>query len=933
MKTRWLIILALTFVTAMFANSAGNRYEVVHWQEDFESGATGWTHYDGAESPNNWHVYNAGGTQGNVWWMGDPALASGANIGGYYDHQYLVLDTPARTLTAGNATLTFKLRYNVEATAGATAPYTGWDAANVRISTDGGTTWTPITGTPAYNMTSSYAFGFEHGEGPNIPGWGGTLTTWTDATFNLSAYVGQSVKIRFAFASDPAYCTQDAPAMFGVMVDDIAFGGYTNNGTDDGQMTWTSLVPLGGDLWHIATDPAAPSPTHIMRCQNQQGSYNINMLNYLVSPPIELPGSGDIRVDFMIMGGFTDPNTFPEVDYFGWEISPNDGMNWYAMSNPYGSATGTNYVYSDAPDVWSSMTASYSLDGFITDYAGETIRLRWYFKTDADTPSGIGIMIDDVKVYNDIFIAAPENLAATVSGSNVTLNWSNPGGGGGGEPGWLNYDGENAGNSIGTGAVADFDVAAKWDPVGEHGISPWVGMNITKIKFFPAEPTSMSTYTLRIWTGGAGNLVYEQAVASPTIDAWNEIVLTTPWTIPSGTIVMAGYRVNTTGGYPAGCDEGPQVEGYGNMIRMNNAWTTLSALSATLTYNWNIRIYVTDATGREYEITQLPINEQINSGTLMATTNRVNRDVTAFKIYRDQVQIDQVPGTQLTYTDMNVDGGLHTYYVTAMYGANESTASNVVSAFVLPAMHAELSHDDGTAEQGISVGSTRQMAVKHSYNGSVTVKYAKIFVHTPGAAGIIVRVYDNDGASGMPGTQLAQYQYPAASIVPGWNYVTLPAGIVVADGQFYIGILETTNASQIGLDTSSNGYSYQRLTTLWEPVSTGEIMIRAIVEHGVANDDNVTPVYTLAASNYPNPFNPETTIAFSVPVTGPTTLKIYNLKGQMVRNLVNDAREAGNHTVVWNGKDDNGNSVSSGMYFYRVSNDNKTITRKMLLAK
>jgi hypothetical protein len=146
-------------------------------------------------------------------------------------------------------------------------------------------------------------------------------------------------------------------------------------------------------------------------------------------------------------------------------------------------------------------------------------------------------------------------------------------------------------------------------------------MNVTKIKFFPAEPTTLCAYTVRLWTGATGNLAYEQAVANPTIDAWNEIVLTTPWTIPSGTIVMAGYRCNATGGYPAGCDEGPQVEGYGNVIRFNNAWTTLTALGATLTYNWNIRIYVEDANGREYEITQLPTNEQHNSGTLAVSTS------------------------------------------------------------------------------------------------------------------------------------------------------------------------------------------------------------------------------------------------------------------------------------------------------------------------
>jgi hypothetical protein len=73
--------------------NGSNRYEIIAWQETFEDGAEGWTHYDGNLPPNNWHIYNYGGTQGTVWWMGDPALAQGTNIGGYYSHQYLVLDT------------------------------------------------------------------------------------------------------------------------------------------------------------------------------------------------------------------------------------------------------------------------------------------------------------------------------------------------------------------------------------------------------------------------------------------------------------------------------------------------------------------------------------------------------------------------------------------------------------------------------------------------------------------------------------------------------------------------------------------------------------------------------------------------------------------------------------------------------------------------
>ncbi|HNT52239.1 MAG TPA: T9SS type A sorting domain-containing protein, partial [Candidatus Syntrophosphaera sp.] len=312
---------------------------------------------------------------------------------------------------------------------------------------------------------------------------------------------------------------------------------------------------------------------------------------------------------------------------------------------------------------------------------------------------------------------------------------------------------------------------------------------------------------------------------------------------------------------------------------------------------------------------------------------RIDRDVTNYKVFRDNQQIDLIAGNLLTYTDQNVPGGIHTYYLTAMYGTNESGASNTTTAFVMPDMHAELSHDDGTSEQGFNVGSTRQMAVKHTYSGAVTVKYAKVYVHTVGTAGIIIRVFDNDGANGMPGTQLAQYQYPAASVVEGWNWIALPADINVDDGQFYIGILETTNACAIGLDTSSNGFSYQRLTTTWEPVTSGEIMLRAIVQYYTDNDDDSIPALKLAASNYPNPFNPETTISYSVPKSGAASLKVYNLKGQVIRTLVSNVMEAGNYSVVWNGKDDNGNAVSSGVYFYRLDNDGQTVTRKMLLAK
>lgn len=86
-------------------------------------------------------------------------------------------------------------------------------------------------------------------------------------------------------------------------------------------------------------------------------------------------------------------------------------------------------------------------------------------------------------------------------------------------------------------------------------------------------------------------------------------------------------------------------------------------------------------------------------------------------------------------------------------------------------------------------------------------------------------------------------------------------------------------------------------------------------------------------SNYPNPFNPTTNIKFAIDQASNVTLDIYNQKGQKVNTLVNGMREKGNHNVVWNGKDANGNQVSSGIYYYQLRSNNQTVTKKMVLMK
>ena len=87
-------------------------------------------------------------------------------------------------------------------------------------------------------------------------------------------------------------------------------------------------------------------------------------------------------------------------------------------------------------------------------------------------------------------------------------------------------------------------------------------------------------------------------------------------------------------------------------------------------------------------------------------------------------------------------------------------------------------------------------------------------------------------------------------------------------------------------------------------------------------------------SNYPNPFNPITTISFSIKEDSKINLSIYNIKGQKVKTLINNEISKGNHSISWNGEDENNNSVSSGVYLYKLKVNNKTdVIKKCLLLK
>jgi hypothetical protein len=152
-----------------------------------------------------------------------------------------------------------------------------------------------------------------------------------------------------------------------------------------------------------------------------------------------------------------------------------------------------------------------------------------------------------------------------------------------------------------------------------------------------------------------------------------------------------------------------------------------------------------------------------------------------------------------------------------------------------------------------------------------------------------------------------------ATVTPGTDPSTYKGNFAVGTSQTVMCVFKDAG----GLSDSTT-WTFKAVKS--NPLSVTE-------QAGVPNDFSL-------GQNYPNPFNPSTSIKFGLPKAAPVTLEIYNVLGVKVRTLINgQMMSASFHNVSWNGKDDNGATVTSGMYLYRISADKFVSTMKMMLMK
>ncbi len=233
-------------------------------------------------------------------------------------------------------------------------------------------------------------------------------------------------------------------------------------------------------------------------------------------------------------------------------------------------------------------------------------------------------------------------------------------------------------------------------------------------------------------------------------------------------------------------------------------------------------------------------------------------------------------------------------------------------------------------------------------DGPQTSSYSfQVVMESDGAASFQYRLMQGNTGSSTIGIQngngsdalLLAFNQPfvqdslAVKIFPSWMKMSgLPS--VLQPGQFESIVLEY-NSKYLGLGEHSARliFAGEDSAGLVSPVA---VDITTLVDQklpvGERESGNLPRNFALT-QNYPNPFNQSTSISYYLNQSGPVQLVVFNLLGELVRELVDGYQSVGEHQIFWDGLNSQGMPVASGVYFYRIQTNNETKSRKMLLLK
>ncbi|MBN1153337.1 S8 family serine peptidase [candidate division KSB1 bacterium] len=194
---------------------------------------------------------------------------------------------------------------------------------------------------------------------------------------------------------------------------------------------------------------------------------------------------------------------------------------------------------------------------------------------------------------------------------------------------------------------------------------------------------------------------------------------------------------------------------------------------------------------------------------------------------------------------------------------------------------------------------------------------------------------------GYPNEKMSFHSFRPGKLTESWELIDVAENIpgVLTIGGLHIDQVDSIQMGTLIELTFLIKKTSSQPTELWffnlrDDIQSAQISNGRIIQSNYQNTGELDiPIEYKLAQNYPNPFNPETDIQYDIPKQTFITMAIYNAMGQKIITLVSEEKRAGSHHVVWNGNDESGKPVPSGIYFYRLNTMDFNQTNKMLLIR
>jgi len=256
-----------------------------------------------------------------------------------------------------------------------------------------------------------------------------------------------------------------------------------------------------------------------------------------------------------------------------------------------------------------------------------------------------------------------------------------------------------------------------------------------------------------------------------------------------------------------------------------------------------------------------------------------------------------------------------------------------------PACYPQCVYDDGYYDIQYSWGSNNSgFAVRCTPAGYPSkVRGLRIMTGNSYSPDFQWRIWDDTGAGGTPGNPLTPVHTTTGASAYEWTYCDALSDTVVVDSASFWAVYIEYNNSKICSDNSStwSGRTMYYYLGSFSPDNgaSGNYMIRAVYDSLFCAGVPGTPAHAVAATVSPNPFRIEARLSFALDRPARVAIVIYDIMGRRVRSVADKAFEAGPHSLVWDGTDSHGESVSPGIYFYRFVTRDRAYTGKVTLLR